>query len=110
MHITHELLIDCSSITATECSDKCLEALGHGVDFNLKASTATDTCHGSVSIDHGTPHIITVECYEHDEAPTAVMSHSVMAGRQSTLACCESMPTEQEIIDRLNTLRMEQPK
>ncbi len=96
MHTTHELLIDCSNITAAECSDKCLVALGHGTDFCLKASTATDTCHGAVSIDHGTPHIITVECYDHDEAP--------VGERESTLACCADMPTAQTLKDRLDTL------
>jgi hypothetical protein len=97
MYITHELLIDCSNITAVECSDKCLEALGHGVDFCLKASTPTDTCNGSVTIDHGTPHIVIVECYDHDEAPCD--------GRESTLACCADMPTEQTLKDRLDTLK-----
>ena len=95
MRMTHEILFDRSNITDAEFSDKCLEALGHGADFCLKASAPTDTCHGSVTIYHGTPNIIIVECYEHDEAPNSF--------RESTLACCADMPTEQTLKDRLDT-------
>jgi len=108
MKITHELLIDCSAMTAAECSDACLAALGHGPDFNLKASTPTDTCHGSVTIFHADApnmHQITIECYDHHEEPTACMSHGVMRGRESTLACCENMPTEQVLRGRLNAMK-----
>ena len=111
MHITHELLIDCSAITAAEFSDKCLAALGHGPDFKLKADSPTDIVHGSVSIVHYEGYCeITVECYDHHEEPTACMSHGVMVGRESTLACCANMPTEQVLRDRLNAMKDAYPK
>ena len=111
MRITHELLIDCSAMTAAEFSDKCLIALGHGPNFKLKADSPTDVVHGSVSIVHYEGCCeITVECYHEHEEPTACMSHGVMTGRQSTLACCENMPTEQMLRDRLDTLITEYPK
>ena len=107
MNITHEVMVNCTGITIEECSDNCLATLGHGVDFNLKASTATDTLHGSVSITHNDsplPHIFSIEVYEEDEAPTAVTSHGVTTGRESTLARPVVMPTEQDLINKLETL------
>lgn len=108
MHITHEVLIDCSNMTGAECSDACLAALGHGIGFKLKCDTATDTVHGSVSIVHAdlpNPHIITIECYEVDEAPTAKMKNGMKSGRESTLACCAVMPTEKSLKDKLDKLK-----
>ena len=99
MKITHEVMIDASSMTYKELIDSCLDALGHSEDFKLKASSPTDTLHGSVSIIHNDlplPHIFTVEVYEANEAPTDL--------RQSTLARPTVMPTEQDLINKLETL------
>ena len=99
MKIIHELIVDCTSITGEACSDNCLTALGHGPDFNLKCEVPTDTIHGSVSIIHNDrplPHIFMIEVYEEDEAPTSV--------RESTLARTAVMPTEQDLINKLETL------
>ena len=99
MIVTHEVMIDCTSITGEACSDNCISALGHGTDFNLKASSPTDTLHGSVSIIHNDlplPHLVIVEVYEVDESPTDL--------RQSTLARPAVMPTEQDLINKLETL------
>ena len=99
MVITHEVMIDSSSMTYEQISDSCLEALGHSEDFKLKASSPTDTLHGSVSIIHNDlplPHVVIVEVYEEDEAPTDL--------RQSTLARPAVMPTEQDLINKLETL------
>ena len=99
MKITHEIMIDCTGITGEECNDNCITSLGHGTDFKLKASSPTDTLHGSVSIIHNDlplPHVVIVEVYEEDEAPTDL--------RQSTLARPAVMPTEQDLINKLETL------
>ena len=107
MIVTHKVRIDCTSMTGEECSDLCLTALGHGTDFKLKASSPTDTLHGSVSIIHNDsllPHIFSIEVYETNEAPTAVTSHGITMGRQSTLARPAVMPTEQDLINKLETL------
>ena len=107
MITTHEVMVDCTNITADACSDLCLAALGHGSDFNLKASSRTDTLHGSVGIIHNDsplPHIFSIEVYETDEAPTAVTSHGITMGRQSTLERPSVMPTEQDLINKLETL------
>jgi hypothetical protein len=108
MQVIHEKLIDCTSMTPAECSDACLAALQHGSDFALKANAPTDTVHGTVSIVHNDPpeaHIITVNVYDADEAPTAQMVHGTMQGRQSTLKRPDPMPTEQVIKDRINAIR-----
>jgi len=99
MLITHEVMIDSSSMNHEQISDSCLEALGHSEDFKLKASSPTDTLHGSVSIIHNDlplPHLVIVEVYEVDESPTDL--------RQSTLARPAVMPTEQDLINKLETL------
>jgi hypothetical protein len=105
MHIEYQRVIDCSSMTSAECSDRCLAALGHGVDFALKADTPADTVHGALSITHNDPpeaHIITVDVYDADEAPTAVLVHGRLEGRQSTLKRPDPMPTDQTIRDRID--------
>lgn len=105
MQVIHEKLLDCTSMTPTECSDACLVALQHGSDFALKANNPTDTVHGTVSIVHNDlpeAHIITVTVYDTDEAPTAQMVHGNLEGRQSTLKRPAPMLTEQEIKDRLD--------
>tara|TARA_R110002051_G_scaffold121577_1_gene194715 strand:- start:24 stop:311 length:288 start_codon:yes stop_codon:yes gene_type:complete len=94
-------------MTPSECSDACLAALQHGLDFALRADAPTDTVHGTVSIVHNDPpepHIITVDVYETDEAPTATMLHGELVGRKSTLKRPDPMPTEQTIIDRLEAM------
>jgi len=99
MKITHEVMIDCTSMTNEACSDLCLAALGHGADFNIKCTLPTDTLHGSVSIIHNdspVPHIFSIEVYEDGEAPNG--------GRESTLARPAVMPTEQDLINKLETL------
>ena len=99
MKITHEKILDCTSITADACSDKCLEALGHSADFNLKSSSATDILHGSVSIIHNDdplPHIFSIEVYEVDELPTAE--------RQSTLKRPTVMPTQKGLKSKLDAM------
>ena len=105
MRISHDKVIDCSAITAEACSDRCLAALGHKADFALMAETPTSTVHGSVSIVHNDPpeaHIVTVDVYDADEAPTAQMVHGQLEGRQSTLKRPDPMPTEQEIKVRID--------
>jgi len=107
MNTIIEKLIDCSAITAAECSDKILAALGHSVGFNLKAATPDDTVHGWVSITHNDAplkHVVEIECYEADEAPTAVMVRGELVGRRSTLACCDPMPTEKALRDKIGAL------
>ena len=97
MKITHEVMIDCTTITSVECSDKCLEALGHGAEFNLKSSSPTDIVHGAVSILHNDdplPHIFAIEVYEVDELPTS--------SRQSTLKRPSVMPNEDAIRAKLD--------
>ena len=107
MHTIHNTVIDCSAISAMECSEAILVALEHGTGFLLKTNTPTDIVHGSVSIVHTDPpepHIITVDVYETDEAPTATMVHGELVGRKSTLKRPDPMPTEQAIKDRIDTL------
>ena len=107
MIVTHEVMINCTGIAGEECNDNCITSLGHGTDFKLKALLPTDTLHGSVSIIHNDsplPHIFSIEVYETDEAPTAVTSHGITTGRQSTLARPAVMPTEQDLINKLETL------
>tara|TARA_B110000977_G_C10861043_1_gene409781 strand:+ start:425 stop:751 length:327 start_codon:yes stop_codon:yes gene_type:complete len=107
MIVTHEVMINCTGITGEECNDNCITSLGHGTDFNLKAELPTDTLHGSVSIIHNDlplPHVVIVEVYEEDEAPTNLTSHGITTGRQSTLARPAVMPTEQDLINKLETL------
>ena len=107
MHLVHQRLIDCSTMSAAECSDMCLAALQHGPDFALQADMPTDTVHGAVTIVHSDPpepHIITVHVYDVDEDPTAKMVHGRVEGRQSTLKRPDPMPTEQTIINRLEAM------
>ena len=107
MIFTHEVMINCTGITGEECNDNCITALGHDTDFKLKALSPTDTLHGSVSIIHNDsplPHIFIVEVYEADEAPTSLTSHGITTGRQSTLARPAVMHTEQDLINKLETL------
>jgi len=107
MHVVHNKIIDCSAMPASECSDRLLTALGHGVGFKLKADTPNDIVHGSVTIAHNLPpeaHEITVEIYEVDEAPTVLMVHGRMEGRESTLKRPAVIPTEQVIKDRINAI------
>ena len=107
MHVIHNKVLDCSAMTAAECSDACLVALQHGADFSLRADTPTDTVHGTVSIVHSDPpepHIITVDVYDVDEAPATKMVHGQVEGRQSTLKRPDPMPTEQTIINRLEAM------
>ena len=97
MHVIHNKVIDCSAMTAAECSDQMLVELQHGTDFKLRADTPDDTVHGSVSIVHNTPpepHEIIVEIYDEDDAPTE--------GHRSTLKRPGSMPTEAAIRARLD--------
>ena len=75
-------------MTPSECSDACLAALQHGLDFALRADAPTDT----------------VDVYETDEAPTATMLHGELVGRKSTLKRPDPMSTEQTIIDRLEAM------
>ena len=106
MHITHKLIVDCSNMTYADFADKCLVALGHSPDFKLKADLPTDTVHGSVSIIHYDGYCeVTVECYHEHEEPTAVMSYGTISGRESTLAVATNIPTEAELISRLETLK-----
>lgn len=111
MQVFHTLVIDCSMMTETECSDLCVEALGHGLGFRLKCDKPDDTVHGGVTILHcppPTPHEFMVEVYEADAAPTARMERGRMVGRESTLKRPLVMPTEQAIRDRL-ALRTKKP-
>lgn len=104
MRVNVRKVIDCSAITAQECSDLALADLGHGPTFALKADTPQDTVHGSVTISHNMPpeaHEIIVDVYEVDEAPTAQMVHGHLEGRQTTIKRPDPMPTEQTIKDRL---------
>jgi hypothetical protein len=71
-HSTFDQVIDCSGITAAECSDSLLDALGHCDALKLKADHGADIVHGSVSIVHNSPplaHEVTVEIYDADEDP-----------------------------------------
>ena len=102
MKITYTKVIDCSAITAAECSDKCLVALGHSQTFKLKADTPDDVLHGSVSIVHNVPplpHVIEIECYEQDKLPTIKLD-----GRRSTLKRPVVMPTENELKAKLDAM------
>jgi hypothetical protein len=104
MHVIHNKVIDCSAMTAAECSDQMLVELQHGTDFKLRADTGTDTLHGSVTIVHNVPpepHEITVEIYEVDDLPEVRMVHGVIEGRSSTLKRPTIMPTQAEINQRL---------
>ena len=110
MRVKHTCVIDCSEMTAAECSDACLVALGHGLGFKLKADDPTDIVNGSITIAHNfppEPHEFYIEVYEQDEAPTAVVWNGRIVGRQSALARPLRMPTAQSLRDKLNTLRTE---
>ena len=96
MRINDTKLIDCSGITAAECSDLFLVALGHGIGFRLRADNRTDTVHGAVTIVHNLPpiaHEISVEVYEQEEGPNA--------RHRSTLRPPLIMPTAQDIRNKL---------
>ena len=99
MIVFHEGLIDCSGITADECSDAILAILEHGPAFKLKADLPTDTVHGSITVDHRSPpdaHKIIVEVYESDEAP--------VQGRETSLKRPGVMPTVSTLKTRLEKL------
>ena len=99
MHVIHQKVIDCSVMTAAECSNICLAALQHGPNFKLKADASDDVLHGGISIVHNhppEPHEITVEIYEEEDLP--------LAGRLSTFQRPDPMPTEQTIINRLEAM------
>ena len=98
MKILHSRLIDCSGMTAAACSDLFLVALGHGINFKLRADLPTDVVHGSVTIAHNdppVPHEIYVEIYDQDNLPTR--------GRRSRLRRPDIMPSEGEIKSRLDS-------
>ena len=104
MIVEHQKIIDCTAIELSACSDNILVSLEHGTDFKLRADAPGDILHGSVSILHNdppVPHQIVVTVYDVDEAPTAIMVHGALVGRQSTLKRPSAMPTEQNIKDRL---------
>jgi hypothetical protein len=94
-HCTFDQVIDCSTITSTECSNRLLVALGHGADFKLRANNVNDVVHGSVSIVHNSPpeaHEITVEMYDADEEPCEA--------HQTTFRCLEIMPSTSDLKQR----------
>jgi hypothetical protein len=99
MHIEHQRIIDCSAMTATECSDSCRTALGHSSDFALMANAEDSIVHGSVTVVHYAPptaHEFVVEVYDTDEAPSA--QHKTTFNRP------DPMPSEQTIKDRLDAM------
>lgn len=95
MHVYHEEILDCSGLTADECSDRLLDALGHCDALKLKAAHDSDTVHGSVSIVHNSPplaHAVTLVIYDADEGPNEY---------HSTFLCCpERTPSAIEIKQR----------
>ena len=96
MHVNHQKIIDCSEMTAAECSDLCLAALQHGPNFKLKADVSDDVLHGGVSIVHNhppEPHEITVEIYEEEDLPSI--------GRLSIFQRPDPMPSAEIIKERL---------
>lgn len=105
MHVVHTKIVDCLAMTAEECSDQCLVALGHGPGFKLRADTPDDVVHGAVTIAHNfppEPHEISVDVYEQDDLPNTRLVHGRLEGRRSTLKRPAVMPTARAIRDRLN--------
>jgi hypothetical protein len=95
MIVYHEGLVDCSGITADECSDSLLEALGHCDALKLKADHDADIVHGSVSIVHNSlpvAHEVTVVIYDADENPNE--NHSTL------IRCPERIPNTAELKQR----------
>ena len=99
MHITHNILIDCSSsLDSLDCHARCVAGLGSGPGFKLEADEPDDVVNGAVSISHGlTPkeHQIMIEMYDDEESPNG--------GHRSTLRPPVPCPTEEELIQRLVT-------
>jgi len=96
-HCTFNQVIDCSGVTAAECTDSLLDALGHSDDLKLKANHDSDIVHGSVSIVHNSPpvaHEVTVEIYDADEGPNE--NHATM------VRCPEHIPGATELRQRAN--------
>jgi len=88
-------VIDCSEITPSACSDRLLIAIGHGIDFKLRADGENDIVHGSVAIKHDSPpaqHEVTVNLYDADEDPCE--------GHQTTFRRPDNMPSTSELIQR----------
>jgi|TARA_R110000751_G_scaffold273048_1_gene373741 hypothetical protein len=107
MKTTHTKIINCSAITAEECSDNILAALGHGAAFKLKADTPDDTVHGSVCVthhEHPTPHTIEIEVYEQDSFPSTLIVRGKPEGRRSTLKRPEVMPTQTSLQEKLDAI------
>jgi len=103
MIIEHEMMIDCSGMLSSECSDEIVGLLGHSRDFSLRADTHTAIVHGSVTIAHASPpevHQISMELYDQDEPPNRA--------HRTTLKRPDPMPTEAIIKERLN--RYKKPK
>jgi len=98
MHITHNVVIDCSAMGAADCSDRCSIGLGHSPDFKLMADTPDDVVNGSVTISHNhapEPHEIMIVLYDEEELPNGE--------HETTFRPANPMPTEEELIQRLTT-------
>jgi hypothetical protein len=94
-HCTFEQVIDCSAIESSACSDRLLDALGHGVDFKLRADNEDDTVHGFVTVLHNSPpepHEVIVDMYDADEEPCAE--------HKTTFRCPDSMPSTADLQQR----------
>jgi len=96
MHITHNVVIDCSDRLA--CSDSIMAGLGHGPDFKLRADTSDDIVNGFVTIYHNhapDPHEILINLYDEEELPNGE--------HETTFRPANPMPIEEELIQRLVT-------
>lgn len=100
MKHTFNLPIICADPLA--CSNMLLDQLGHGPTFKLMADHPADAVHGSISILH-TPgdHLIMVDLYDQDEAPTD--------RRTVRLVAHPNKPTKAELLDRLTKPTQRQP-
>ena len=95
MHITHNVVIDCSDKLA--CSDLIVVAL-NGDSLKFMADTVDAVVNGSVTITHShspEAHEIMINLYDEEELPNA--------GHTTTLRPANPMPTEEELIQRLIT-------
>ena len=96
MHITHNVVIDCSDRLA--CSDSIVDAL-EGGSLNFKAATEDAVVNGFVTISHNhspESHAIVINLYDEEELPNE--------GHATTLRPANPMPTEEELIQRLSNL------
>lgn len=104
MIVRHNMVIDCSAISPSECIKGLITKLGHKASFKLTADSPTGIVHGAVTVYHATPpdeHVIVVEVYDKDEPPTYGPKNR--HGHKTRFKRPAVMPTENTILNRLKS-------